>query len=310
MQSSYDCKNSQALPNKYKGLTIVSNTVKIILFLLFSFGLYNYFLEKKVDNDNVASAPETAQNNLQNLHDSDYNALCVGVYSVEEKTDKDEIIFHRFHTPSVKSVIVSNNKKYYECSFHEESISFRVSKDGGVTYSEWMRKGKDGNEYSFRKSLSQQLVNMLIATQSGKDEIMSLDKIKSTNMAINASQVSEKEFNNICQHAISLEFRKEPHTIKVKDHYKEGYNKVIVGYIRPADNTTWNYECQINKYDNKIIWRVLPGSEINEVGRWRDGSNGFQNDDATITYKVQPDTIEIQLKYPDGSTSKSNFRRK
>ncbi|MNR15685.1 hypothetical protein D3C85_1322370 [compost metagenome] len=61
--------------------------------------------------------------------------------------------------------------------------------------------------------------------------------------------------------------------------------------------------------ENGIVWRGLPGTNIDHVGRWRDGSNGFEGEDSTINFNVLKNDIKVAVKYSDGSGSTGNIKR-
>lgn len=273
-------------------------------------GVLIVFLYVSNSNKENNSLPDTPVNDLPiYLSESGYNGICAGLLSIEEKIDYNDVIFRRFYFPALPSVNVSHNKSYYECKFSDGIVTFRTSKNSGKTYSDWINKNDSGYTYQFKPSLSEKYVNMMIVGPNGEGKQITLNKIKSSNVAVDAKQIQSPELNKVCQHAIALEFGKKPNAVKIKEYYKAGYNSIKVGYVRPADNTTWNYECEINRFDNKVLWRVLPGSTITDVGRWRDGSNGFEHEDSKINYNVLKNTIEVTLKYYDGSGSTSKIKR-
>ena len=49
----------------------------------------------------------------------------------------------------------------------------------------------------------------------------------------------------------------------------------------PNDDKRFDYKCQVVS-DDRVVWAVYPD------GRWRDGSDGFQDTDAIINYRESP----------------------
>ena len=107
-------------------------------------------------------------------------------------------------------------------------------------------------------------------------------------------ELSEKTYTNICIQAIDNTFGREPSIIKTDKPYTTSSPTVKVHYIRKDDKTRWANECKFE--GNRILWRVLPGTNIDKIGRWRDNPEG----DGIMKFSVNGNNITIENTYPDG----------
>lgn len=136
---------------------------------------------------------------------------------------------------------------------------------------------------------------------------------ESSQKSIQTKRITPYEFGRICQYAIALDFGKNPSIVKVKKPYDISKNIVAVGYTRKDDNTKWNFECKISDDNDRILWRAIPGTKIDYIGRWRDGTNGGEGNDSIISYSVVNNEIIVNLKNYNGENSKGknmSFLRK
>ncbi|WP_338883539.1 hypothetical protein [Aeromonas hydrophila] len=116
------------------------------------------------------------------------------------------------------------------------------------------------------------------------------------------AKVTQSEFGRICRYAIALDFGKDPSIVKIRKPYDDTSMIVAVGYTRKLDKTVWNFECKIDDTNNKVLWRNNPGTNIDNIGRWRDGTNGGEGNDSLITYKVTSNKIQVTRNHSDGGS--------
>lgn len=239
------------------------------------------------------------------LSEGDYNGICIGVVSSEKGIVPSDLFFQKFYLPSTPTVQVSNGKKIYECQFADTLVSLRVSDDQGKTFSELSSQ----NKYRYKGDGIEKYGYFIMQNVKGGEEALKFKKITNANVDVGAKLISNAELNKVCQQAIGIEFGKKPNLINIKEPFVVGGDTIKVGYVRPQDKTVWNYECKVNIDENGIVWRMLPGTNIDSTGRWRDGSNGFEGEDSTINFNVLKNDIKVTVKYSDGSGSTGNIKR-
>lgn len=264
------------------------------------------FLSMYLSRGNEPTSNVTQHNESPiHLSEGDYNGICIGVVSAEKGIAPSDLFFHKFYLPSTPTVQVSNGKKIYECQFPDTFVELRVSDDKGKTFSELNSQ----NKYRYKGDGIEQSGYFIMQNAKGGEDVSRFNKITSANIDVGAKLISNAELNKVCQQAIAIEFGKKPNLINVKEPLVDGGDTIKVGYVRPQDKTVWNYECKVNMNENGIVWRGLPGTNIDYVGRWRDGSNGFEGEDSTINFKVLKSDIKVAVKYSDGSGSTGNIKR-
>lgn len=160
---------------------------------------------------------------------------------------------------------------------------------------------KYGSLFLFFVLIVAPIMNGVVSGYKERAQSINIDgETHSKNPSEHVKRVTSNEFGRMCQYAIALDFGKDPSIVKIRKPYNNKTNMVAVGYTRKSDKTNWNFECKITDNSNIILWRSNPGTNTDYIGRWRDGSNDFQNDDNTITYKVTSNKIQVTRKYPSG----------
>lgn len=240
-----------------------------------------------------------------NLYEGDYNGICVAVISLEKNIAQSDLYFQKFYLPSAPTVQLSNGKKTYECGFSDAFVSLKLSDNQGKTFSELSSR----NKYKYKGEGIESHGYLIVENVKGNKDELKFHEITSANVAAGAKLISNAELDKVCQQAIAIEFGKKTNFVKIKEPLSVGGDTIKVGYVRPQDKTVWNYECKVNLNDNRIVWRALPGTNIDSTGRWRDGSNGFERDDSIINFNVLKGEIKVTVKYSDGSGSSGNIKR-
>lgn len=105
--------------------------------------------------------------------------------------------------------------------------------------------------------------------------------------ADSASSVTKSQ---ICKAGVATVMGRDPKIMRID---REAHGVVYLSYVRGDDGSLWSYKCKID--GSLIIW----GSD---TGRWRDNPA-----DPTVTYRIKPETIQVEEKYGDGSTNKQSF---
>ena len=162
---------------------------------------------------------------------------------------------------------------------------------------------KKTSEYEEALQLFDKKINLLEEKLAGINKLKSasINKPKSDETSksdmikpIKSNKIKKKVIGNaeICKAAIGEMFGHSPSII---EQINISNSTVSVGYIRDVDNTQWNFECKFN--GDEVIWRALPGSTTNYVGRWRDS---YAEGDPKVTYNVNGNKVTITESYNDG----------